>query len=52
MPQFGLRTIMLLIAVAAVWTAYFTGRNSIERDMLAIQTIALACARTVRSKCE
>lgn len=41
---------MLLIAVAAVWTAYFTGRNSIKRDMLAIQAMhALAPELYVRN---
>ena len=39
MPQFGLRTIMLLIAVTATWTAWYTGRKSIELDLAAIEAI-------------
>jgi hypothetical protein len=53
MPQFGLRTIMLLIAVAAVWTAYYTGRKSIERDLAAIESMhALAPELLVRNQNE
>jgi hypothetical protein len=53
MPQFGLRTIMLLIAVAAVWTAYYTGRKSIKRDLAAIESMhALAPELFVRNQNE
>ncbi len=53
MPQFRIRTIMLLIAVTAVWTAYYTGRKSIERDLAAIKAIhALAPELLVRNQNE
>jgi hypothetical protein len=44
---------MLLIAVAAVWTAYYTGRKSIERDLVAIEAMhALAPELLVRNRNE
>ncbi len=30
---------MLLVAVTAVWTAYYTGRASIDRDLVAIEAM-------------
>ena len=51
--QFGLRTIMLLIAVTAVWTAYYTGRKSIQSDLVAIEAMhALAPELLVRNQSE
>ena len=53
MPQFGLRTIMLLIAVTATWTACYTGRKSIEQDLVAIEAMhALAPELHVRHRNE
>jgi hypothetical protein len=39
MPQFRLRSIMLLIATAAAWTAWYTGKSSIQREVQAISVI-------------
>ncbi len=53
MPQIGIRTIMLLIAVTAVWTAFYTGQKSIERDRLAVEAMhAFAPELFVRNRHE
>ena len=44
---------MLLIAATAVWTAYYSGRKSIERDMVAIEGMhALAPELHIRNQNE
>lgn len=41
LPQFGLRTLLLLIAAAAPWIAWYSGQKSIREQTQAIKTLHL-----------